>query len=58
MIVEVDSASTVWTAPQMVYSQGCEFQIFITGVVGIYVDKCIDEAKKKPAYFVCYTSNL
>jgi polyisoprenyl-phosphate glycosyltransferase len=33
-------------------------QIFITGVVGIYVGKCFEEAKKRPLYFVRDTSNL
>jgi glycosyltransferase involved in cell wall biosynthesis len=28
------------------------FQIFITGVVGIYVGKCLQEAKRRPLYFV------
>ena len=33
-------------------------QIFVTGVVGIYVGKCFEEAKKRPLYFVRDTSNL
>jgi polyisoprenyl-phosphate glycosyltransferase len=33
-------------------------QIFITGVVGIYVGKTFEEAKKRPLYFVKNTSNL
>jgi len=33
-------------------------QIFITGVVGIYVGKCFDESKKRPLYFVRDTSNF
>ncbi len=33
-------------------------QIFITGIVGIYVGKCFDEAKRRPLYFVRETSNL
>lgn len=33
-------------------------QIFITGVVGIYVGKTFEEAKKRPLYFVKDTSNL
>ena len=33
-------------------------QIFITGVVGIYVGKNFEEAKRRPLYFVKDTSNL
>jgi len=33
-------------------------QIFITGVVGIYVGKCFDEAKRRPLYYVRDISNL
>ena len=33
-------------------------QIFITGVVGIYVGKSSEEAKKRPLYFVKDYSNL
>jgi len=33
-------------------------QIFITGVVGIYVGKSFEEAKKRPLYFVKAVSNL
>jgi len=33
-------------------------QIFVTGVVGIYVGKCFEEVKKRPLYFVEDTSNL
>jgi glycosyltransferase involved in cell wall biosynthesis len=33
-------------------------QIFITGVVGIYVGKCLDEAKRRPLYFVKDLRNL
>jgi dolichol-phosphate mannosyltransferase len=33
-------------------------QIFVTGVVGIYVGKGFEEAKKRPLYFVRDTSNL
>lgn len=33
-------------------------QIFITGVVGIYVGKCFDEAKRRPLYFVRDLRNL
>jgi dolichol-phosphate mannosyltransferase len=33
-------------------------QIFITGVVGIYVGKSFEEAKRRPLYFVKNTSNL
>ena len=33
-------------------------QIFVTGIVGIYVGKCFEEAKKRPLYFVRDTSNL
>jgi dolichol-phosphate mannosyltransferase len=33
-------------------------QIFITGVVGIYVGKTFEEAKKRPLYFVRDTVNL
>jgi dolichol-phosphate mannosyltransferase len=33
-------------------------QIFITGLVGIYVGKAFEEAKKRPLYFVSETSNL
>jgi polyisoprenyl-phosphate glycosyltransferase len=33
-------------------------QIFVTGIVGIYVGKCFDEAKKRPLYFVRELSNL
>jgi glycosyltransferase involved in cell wall biosynthesis len=34
------------------------FQIFITGVVGIYVGKCFDEAKRRPLYFIRESRNL
>jgi glycosyltransferase involved in cell wall biosynthesis len=34
------------------------FQIFITGVVGIYVGKCLEEAKRRPLYFVRELRNL
>jgi len=33
-------------------------QIFVTGVVGIYVGKCFEEAKRRPLYFVRNTSNF
>jgi hypothetical protein len=33
-------------------------QIFITGIVGIYVGKTFDEAKKRPLYFVRDTVNV
>jgi hypothetical protein len=33
-------------------------QIFITGIVGIYVGKTFEEAKKRPLYFVRDTVNL
>lgn len=33
-------------------------QIFITGVVGIYVGRCFEEAKRRPLYFVRNTVNL
>ena len=33
-------------------------QIFITGVVGIYVGKCFSEAQRRPLYFVSATSNI
>ena len=33
-------------------------QIFITGIVGIYVGKTFEEAKKRPLYFVRDTMNL
>lgn len=33
-------------------------QIFITGVVGVYVGRSFEEAKKRPIYFVKSTSNL
>ena len=33
-------------------------QIFLTGVVGLYVGKCFEEAKRRPLYFVRATSNL
>ena len=33
-------------------------QIFITGIVGIYVGKTFEEAKKRPLYFVRETVNL
>jgi dolichol-phosphate mannosyltransferase len=33
-------------------------QIFVTGIVGIYVGKCFEEAKKRPLYFVRDTCNL
>jgi glycosyltransferase involved in cell wall biosynthesis len=34
------------------------FQIFIIGVVGIYVGKCLEEAKRRPLYFVRDLRNL
>ncbi len=33
-------------------------QMFITGIVGMYVGKCFEEAKRRPLYFVRATSNL
>jgi polyisoprenyl-phosphate glycosyltransferase len=33
-------------------------QIFLTGVVGLYVGKCFEEAKRRPLYFVRATSNF
>jgi len=33
-------------------------QIFITGIVGIYVGKCLDEAKRRPLYFVRELRNV
>lgn len=33
-------------------------EIFVTGVVGIYVGKCFEEAKRRPLYFVRDTSNI
>jgi dolichol-phosphate mannosyltransferase len=33
-------------------------QIFVTGIVGIYVGKSFEEAKRRPLYFVKNTSNL
>lgn len=33
-------------------------QIFLTGVVGIYVGKCFEEAKRRPLYLVRATSNV
>jgi hypothetical protein len=30
----------------------------MTGVVGIYVGKCLDEAKRRPLYFVRDLRNL
>jgi glycosyltransferase involved in cell wall biosynthesis len=33
-------------------------QIFLTGVVGLYVGKCFEEAKRRPLYIVRATSNL
>lgn len=33
-------------------------QIFVTGVVGIYVGKCFEEAKRRPLYFVRETVNI
>jgi polyisoprenyl-phosphate glycosyltransferase len=33
-------------------------QIFVTGIVGIYVGKCFEETKKRPLYFVRDTFNL
>lgn len=33
-------------------------QIFLTGIVGLYVGKCFEEAKRRPLYFVRATSNL
>jgi dolichol-phosphate mannosyltransferase len=34
------------------------FQIFITGVVGIYVGKCLKEVQRRPLYFVRNLHNL
>jgi polyisoprenyl-phosphate glycosyltransferase len=34
------------------------FQIFMTGVVGIYVGKCLEESKRRPLYFVRDSRNL
>jgi polyisoprenyl-phosphate glycosyltransferase len=33
-------------------------QIFVTGIVGIYVGKCFEEAKRRPLYFVKDTLNI
>jgi polyisoprenyl-phosphate glycosyltransferase len=33
-------------------------QIFLTGVVGLYVGKCFEETKRRPLYFVRAKSNL
>jgi dolichol-phosphate mannosyltransferase len=33
-------------------------QIFVTGIVGIYVGKCFEEAKRRPLYFVRETINM
>jgi polyisoprenyl-phosphate glycosyltransferase len=33
-------------------------QIFITGIVGIYVGKSFEEAKKRPLYFIKDDLNL
>ena len=33
-------------------------QIFLTGIVGLYVGKCFEEAKRRPLYIVRATSNL
>lgn len=33
-------------------------QIFVTGIVGVYVGKCFEEAKKRPLYFIRETCNL
>jgi hypothetical protein len=33
-------------------------QIFLTGVVGLYVGKSFEEAKRRPLYFIRATSNL
>ena len=33
-------------------------QIFLTGIVGLYVGKCFEEAKRRPLYFIRATSNL
>jgi dolichol-phosphate mannosyltransferase len=34
------------------------FQMFLIGVVGIYVGKCLEEAKRRPLYFVRSLRNL
>jgi dolichol-phosphate mannosyltransferase len=34
------------------------FQMFLIGVVGIYVGKCLEEAKRRPLYFVRGLRNL
>jgi hypothetical protein len=34
------------------------FQMFTAGVIGMYVGKVLEEAKKRPLYFVRDTSNL
>lgn len=34
------------------------FQMFTTGVIGMYVGKALEEAKKRPLYFIRDTSNL
>jgi hypothetical protein len=33
-------------------------QTFVTGIVSLYVGKCLKEAKRRPLYFVRETSNL
>lgn len=52
------SAVTGWTSLIVAVFIVGGIQIFITGVVGIYVGKCLDEAKRRPLYFVRQTSNL
>ncbi|MGD9980986.1 MAG: glycosyltransferase family 2 protein [Hyphomonadaceae bacterium] len=47
-----------WASLMVVVSVLSGVQIFITGVVGIYVGKTFEEAKKRPLYFVRDTSNL
>ena len=52
------AAVTGWTSLIVSIFTVGGIQIFITGVVGIYVGRCFDEAKKRPLYFVKDTINL
>lgn len=53
-----DTAATGWTSLIVAIFVIGGMQIFITGVVGIYVGKCFEEAKRRPLYFIKATSNF
>jgi hypothetical protein len=51
-------AVTGWTSLIVAICLVGGVQIFVAGMVGIYVGKCFEEAKRRPLYFVRDTCNL